>query len=150
MKPKTSNDPANGVEMSQSVVLGQERSEMILCSICPDPGHCCRNFNSTLVYWDDAEPEEVKRYMDFIAGEPMPWVPLGPGDQKFEQQGRTFSHWRFDCPKLDADGRCTIYATRPQACRSLIPRSVDVCVFQKILPLDLRQHEGPFPGLRFR
>src|ERR1700730_13625623 len=131
--------------MSEFIILAQDRPEMTLCSICPDPGHCCRNFDSTLVYWDDADPEEVKRYMEFVAGEPMPWIPLGPGPRKFDQQGRKYSHWKFDCPKLDAHGRCTIYASRPRACRSLVPGSVGVCVFSKIPPFAVREDQSPYP-----
>ena len=120
--------------MNHFIILGQDRPEMALCGICPDKGHCCRNFDSTLVYWDDASHEEVTRYMNFIANEPMPWIPLGPGPKRFVQNGRAYSHWLFDCPRLGPDGLCTDYANRPHACRTLIPGTVDVCVFQKILP----------------
>jgi Fe-S-cluster containining protein len=123
--------------MSEFMILGQNRSEMLLCSICPDPGHCCRNFDSTLTYWDDAASETVKHYLDFLAGEPMPWIPLGPGQKKFDREGREYSHWRFDCPKLGPDGRCTIYENRPQACRTFVPGSTEVCAFSKILPVVL-------------
>jgi Fe-S-cluster containining protein len=133
--------------MSEFIILSQNRSEMVLCSMCPDPGHCCRNFDSTLIYWDDATPEEVTHYMEFVAGEHMPWIPLGPGPRKFAQGGRTYSHWRFDCPKLDSTGRCTIYAERPQACRSLVPGTVGVCVFSKIPPFGVREEVSPFPAL---
>jgi hypothetical protein len=33
--------------MYNFIMVGQERSEMVLCSICPDPGRCCQNFDST-------------------------------------------------------------------------------------------------------
>lgn len=129
--------------MGHFIILGQDRPEMLLCSICPDPGHCCRNFDSTLVYWDDAAPQEVKQYMDFIAGEPMPWIPLGPGPKKYMQKGRSCSHWKFDCPHLDENGRCSIYSKRPNACRTLVPGTVDVCVFDKSLPTRTAVDSGP-------
>jgi Fe-S-cluster containining protein len=134
--------------VSAFIILEQQRPEMALCSICPDPGHCCRNFDSTLIYWDDAAPAEVKQYMEFIAGEPMPWIPLGPGSKVFMKNGRKFSHWRFDCPKLDSKGRCTIYADRPRACRSLVPGTVDVCVFTKISSTPLPDEISPFPAFK--
>jgi Fe-S-cluster containining protein len=117
--------------MSHFLILEQQRPEMSLCSICPDKGHCCRNFDSSLVYWDDASHDEVTRYMHFIAGEPMPWIVRGPGPKRFKQNGRAFSHWLFDCPKLGPDGLCTDYENRPQACRSLVPGTVDVCTFNE-------------------
>jgi Fe-S-cluster containining protein len=120
--------------MSHFLILDQQRAEMGLCSICPDPGHCCRNFDSSLVYWDDASVEEVQMYMEFMAGEPMPWIARAPGPKKFIQRGRQASHWKFDCTAIDSNGRCTIYETRPQACRTLVPATVDVCVFQDIAP----------------
>jgi len=120
--------------VSEFIILGQERSEMVLCDICPDPGLCCRNFDSTLTYWDDAQPEEVQQYIDFLNGGPMPWIPRGPGTKKFESGGRQYSHWKFDCRKLDSNGRCTIYADRPRACRTFIPGATEICAFHKILP----------------
>lgn len=64
----------------------------------------------------------------------MPWIPLRPGERKFERNGRTFSHWKFNCRKLDAKGRCTIYEQRPSACRTFIPGATEICAFHKILP----------------
>jgi Fe-S-cluster containining protein len=101
---------------------------MSLCETCREPGHCCKAFNLTgtgdhhVTFWDDDVPHFDR----------FPFVPLyriGQGTVEFgPEAGRTYSWWRWGCPKLGADGRCTIYDTRPQLCRDFEPGSNPLCI----------------------
>jgi Fe-S-cluster containining protein len=117
--------------MSDFIVLQDNAAQSVLCSVCPDPGACCRLFDTSAVYWDDADPDEVDQYMasQFSA---VPWKAVMPGREKYtsdSDDGRVYSNWLFTCPKL-VDGRCSIYATRPDGCRHFVPELTgSICVF---------------------
>lgn len=103
--------------------------EREICTRCVQPGHCCTGFNRSdgpdpLTFWDDTEPR-----LPLHPGEPFvllerwgQWtVEFGP------DTGRTYSAWLWTCPKLGADGRCTIYEQRPEICRRYEPLTDGLC-----------------------
>lgn len=85
------------------------------CGTCAVPGHCCRSFYLSLPPWDRT-PLEV---LAFMAAYGAPFMPL------FRSEGGT---WRFWCPNLGRDGRCTDYDNRPDTCRVYEPESDPLCV----------------------
>lgn len=104
---------------------------MSLCDACPKPGSCCRMFTLSVSFWDDIPIEEQWAPL----AEKYPFVPA-QRDPKYaftldHESGRMYSPWQFNCPKLGADGRCTIYEDRPMTCRTFQPASDPLCVLYK-------------------
>ena len=89
----------------------------LLCNNCRAPGRCCFGFALNGGEFGRGMTEIEVRIQ--LAGhcevteagkrEPLPFEPMfrGSGDV-----------WRFWCPKLGRDGRCTDYENRPVTCSS--------------------------------
>ena len=112
-------------------VLREDVPQMSLCRMCPKPGSCCRGFilhdddGSPLTVWKSSWREDTAKAMG-------KWgLPFRPAEinEEFVDGGEPYVTVRLDCPKLGADGRCTIYDKRPAACRNFMPGSDVLCVF---------------------
>jgi len=96
---------------------------MSLCDRCMAPGACCRKF------WLNVEVPNERGPAAFLAelrdpdGRRYPFVPYDIGESR---DGHTLYRW--NCPKLGVNGRCTIYEDRPNVCRIFEPLSAGLCV----------------------
>lgn len=119
---------------------------MSMCDRCFMPGACCKRMRISsrhedgafypVVVWDDAPPGKAREAARDMG---LPFQPIEKSETwTDEESGRTYSTWDYKCPKLGADGRCTIYEDRPQLCRSYAPRSDQLCVhFHALEGVDL-------------
>lgn len=100
------------------------------CSICPDPGHCCRKFYFHRSYWKDEGLEAAQR--DLIHWN-NPFVVLDWQPQTYtDDTGRDYAHLICSCPKVTAEGKCSIYKDRPRTCRIFAAGSDPLCVFSSM------------------
>lgn len=95
---------------------------MSQCDSCRAPGHCCKGFVLSLAfaaaYWrQEAEWVMADKGLPFVPVRPI-WHPEAAPDE---------TAVIFDCTKLGADGRCTIYETRPALCASYEPGYDGLC-----------------------
>lgn len=119
------------------VVLSQS-APMLLCDVCPKPGNCCKDFSlftsdGEITYWEDTWESDSradldKRSMPFVGGINRQFSVTDKDSPDF---GRTYVSLYYSCSKLDDLGRCSIYETRPDLCRSFVPGSCPLCVFGK-------------------
>lgn len=92
-----------------------------LCDVCISPGHCCRSLalsgGDHRGHFNDVMPQgkAVLLAIDFK-------MPFRPTHQ--DENGV----WRWTCPALAPDGRCSIYDDRPHLCRDFSPGSDPLCV----------------------
>lgn len=114
--------------MGTSLPILRTQHAATLCSVCPEPGHCCKRFylgpkrlEGTL--------EEAQQYID---GRGFPFTALGfvtrstcPLDET-----RNLSEIVCTCPKLTPEGLCSIYESRPALCRNYQPGSDPLCIFK--------------------
>lgn len=105
---------------------------MSLCNKCIKPGSCCNNFvlsghgfgTEYESEWREVGAKRVERFG-------LPFIPI-----RFEQSATSLKDtdvppWgliRYSCSKVTEDGRCSIYSTRPQLCRSYKAGSDGLCV----------------------
>lgn len=103
----------------------------LLCDHCRQPGRCCVGFglNMPLNTSDTVLHVLVKlasiQHYD-CQGRPQIGVPFMPLHRK--PDGRTPAGWRFCCPLLDRNGRCTDYENRPALCALYRPGTDGICV----------------------
>lgn len=99
---------------------------MSLCNVCPDPGRCCRRFSLGTILSDPSDgPDGARRALTQRAGEVLPFEPLEPNWPE-----EPLTPWFWTCPKVTAEGRCSIYETRPHSpCRVYEPAEDGLCVF---------------------
>lgn len=102
---------------------------VIDCDRCVAPGTCCKAFSLPVEVPRGSTPAEVKAALTKRSFEPLPFVPLRrtTGREGYDPTSPT-EYWLFGCPKLGADGRCTIYQSRPQTCQVYKPGSDPMCV----------------------
>ncbi|WP_431860063.1 YkgJ family cysteine cluster protein [Azospirillum sp.] len=86
-----------------------------LCDTCIRPGACCFGFELGA----RTHRQIGLELLAMVARQWMPFVPLYRRDNGF---------WRWWCPLLGADGRCTDYANRPETCRIYDPGEDFLCV----------------------
>lgn len=98
---------------------------MSLCDTCAQPGHCCRKFDLGTSRGEVLVPEyeDPATVLDWFTSEPLPFEPL-----ERKKAGEGASTWWWTCPKVTAEGRCSIYADRPQLCRQFEAGSDPLCV----------------------
>lgn len=73
-----------------------------------------------------------KAAAEMVAELSLPFVPLRLAeDPNITIDGVKMVQAIFRCTKLGADGRCTIYETRPQLCRTYEAGSDPLCVEHK-------------------
>lgn len=104
---------------------------MGICDRCYDPGACCRNITLSLdgvrtTYWSDNGVDGITKQ---IRANGLPFDPLyktaGPWK---DEDGRPYEVWALTCPKLNVDGRCSIYKSRPDLCKAYEAASDGLCV----------------------
>ena len=115
---------------------------MSLCNACRQPGRCCTGFAlpirgdtalevlvqlaamhhglfkghpNRLSHEDCVDPQRRAHVEHAAVG--LPFIPLNPVP----------GGWRFWCPLLGRDGRCTEYDHRPALCRAYQPASDPIC-----------------------
>ena len=97
-----------------------------LCDTCHSPGACCKNFSLGRTFWFDGD-DTVEL---FLKSNDFPFVPILVEEHESEKKGgRKYGSYRFSCPKLTAEGRCSIYEDRPYVCRQYEPASSSLCVY---------------------
>jgi Fe-S-cluster containining protein len=97
------------------------------CSICPDPGHCCRSFYFHKSYWkDEGLAAAQKNLTDW--GNPFIITGWQPKTYK-DENGREYAEVICTCPKVTPQGLCSIYEDRPRTCRIFAAGSDPLCVF---------------------
>lgn len=118
-------------------------SQYDACASCPRPGACCQAFplNIELPQSYAAAQEEWERIRaEYNTGvgnvRPLPFEllrPLEMGAHSLAEAKHASDrvYWRYTCPQLGSDGRCTIYATRPDICRQYTPQEDALCVLHK-------------------
>lgn len=100
-----------------------------LCDTCRDPGACCRSFR----LYDDAgmprlfPPNEPDLIEQFLAYYELPFEPQA-AERVVGISGEVGIQYRFSCSALTCEGRCSIYAKRPEICRRFEAGSSPLCV----------------------
>ncbi|WP_372395223.1 YkgJ family cysteine cluster protein (plasmid) [Azospirillum sp. HJ39] len=92
------------------------------CDACSKPGKCCRSFVLNFPSQPTMTPLEA---LSIMAAHWLPFMPL------MRYQNGVFRFW---CPLLGTDGRCTDYESRPDTCRVFRPASDPLCVMWEALP----------------
>lgn len=95
------------------------------CDNCPKRGQCCKNFNLAGAPkdhpWAYTSIESRKTIIKRLKKENLPFIPT---------KTRKF-HWLFDCPKIDRNGKCTIYHNRPKLCEDYRIGATKICYYYK-------------------
>jgi Fe-S-cluster containining protein len=102
-----------------------------LCETCIAPGNCCKRVNLS----GGSGMNQIDAPMSFERAEHMAMrygLPFRPAEQE------TDGTWRWWCPALARDGRCSIYETRPQLCRDYRAGSDGLCAHYWPDPDDAR------------
>lgn len=106
---------------------------MSRCNTCSKPGHCCKGFVLNIDL-DRADPAgSAERALSNHGLGYMYYVEQFKADAISDLSGDAFEdetriRGRFNCTRLGDDGRCTVYAQRPQLCRSYQPLHDGLCV----------------------
>lgn len=97
---------------------------MSLCDTCISPGRCCKDLHLTGGAYDNrAEvPRSFEAAEHWAMREGLPFRPL-----RMDIHHGQLS-WRWWCPALTSEGRCSIYENRPQLCKSFVAGSDPLCV----------------------
>lgn len=104
---------------------------MSICDRCFKPGYCCTMMNlstgvNQLVHWEDKSWKDIE---DELSKQGLPFkVKCEKNRWLDEETGKFYLEYYYYCPKLDGDGRCTIYQNRPDTCRNYQPASDELCV----------------------
>jgi Fe-S-cluster containining protein len=96
-----------------------------LCDRCISPGACCKK-----IFLSGGGPSASgHRISDPMSFERAERMALEKGLWMFhpahQQENGT---WQFSCSALDRNGRCSIYAERPDLCRRYRPGQDGLCV----------------------
>ena len=99
-----------------------------LCDARSKPGQCCKDFNlGGGTFWIDGDYTVQK----FLNDNNLPFEPRMTGEYKDDVSGDMYASYTYSCPKLTDDGRCSIYANRPDLCRRYKPGQDALCVYYK-------------------
>jgi Fe-S-cluster containining protein len=113
--------------MSSALVVLNDDPRLQLCSICPTPGRCCKEFFipglGRGLFQGESWREEAAAQLE---REDLPYEPI-------RAIARTcMPGWVmvvFGCKHVTAEGCCSIYEERPDTCRIFIPTTDELCVF---------------------
>lgn len=94
----------------------------ITCDRCIAPGTCCKAFPLSKDFATGTTPEQL---VEFLAEQKYPFVPLR---RYYTYIGAWLERWLFQCTKLGADGRCTIYEDRPELCKLYEAGCDEMCI----------------------
>lgn len=122
--------------MSTALLPIIQAAPMSLCSICAEPGACCQNVNlhvkgESITFWEVSWRSDSKREMRERG---LPFFASSVRSRHKDEDGSDYVTLWFDCPKLQPDGRCGIYADRPRLCRTYLPGQDDLCVMTNMAP----------------
>lgn len=103
-----------------------------LCDACRNPGRCCSGFGLNLPILAEETALDVLIRLARVEhrdcqGRPVVGAPFLP-------LYRTPERWRFWCPLLGRDGRCTDYEHRPEVCALFKPGGDPLCVMHTPAP----------------
>ena len=110
---------------------------MTFCSICPEPGRCCRKFClnhendgrwEALTFFRDSWREDAAEHAR-QQGHPFAPLEIIEHDPILDTEGRERVMVWWTCPKLTPEGRCGTYADRPRLCRTFVPGTNGLCAF---------------------
>ena len=92
------------------------------CDNCTNPGVCCQAFflsddDKGAFTLDDDRSKVQQR--------------LAENNLPFSIIGKSSGKWVRGCNQLGKDGRCKIYSTRPDLCRSYRPGTGGLCCMSK-------------------
>lgn len=73
--------------------------------------------------------EEAQAFLD---DEKLPFTPLRVIEEVTYEDGTVGVIPIFGCTHVTAEGRCSIYETRPETCRIFVPGSDHLCVFHPL------------------
>lgn len=111
-------------------VLYSQPPQMSLCSICPEPGRCCKQFclPSAPSFWEKSWREDAQKWLD---ENELPYAPHSRSQHACTdpETGDEYVLVWFGCNHVTPDGRCGIYETRPDTCRIFVPASDPLCAF---------------------
>jgi Fe-S-cluster containining protein len=113
---------------------------MSLCDTCHSPGHCCKDFVLIHLgtFWEASWVEDARAKM---IEHDLPFIPSRFIHADNPEPGHApYGDVRFSCPRLGDDGRCTIYESRPQLCRSYEPATDALCVY--FIPIKVERKEA--------
>ena len=106
-----------------------------LCDICMDPGRCCKEFtlfentNKQATFWIGS-PNSVEVMLE---KQRLPFIPTLNKTYIDKVSGKKYVTYLYSCTKLTDEGRCSIYESRPYACRSLIPGGKSpLCMYSSV------------------
>lgn len=112
------------------------------CRNCPQPGKCCSWFNIDVPATRPLRhPLEVYAWLASVVHDDpamgdtgLPFLPLHrrASDDWLAAGGN--AEWRFWCPRLGRDGRCTDYEHRPKLCRLYEPGTDRLCALHTPAP----------------
>lgn len=103
---------------------------MLLCSVCPAPGSCCKHFNLLLgethafTTWKD---EGIAAAIAEVSARGLPYTVDEICNEYVAEGGRVYVSWWFSCDKVTPEGRCSIYNERPNVCRIFLPGTNELC-----------------------
>lgn len=125
-------------EGERALPVLQSQATGVLCSICPDPGRCCRRFNFHHSFWvEDGFTVAQLKLRD--AGVPFiieDWLAKSK-----TEDGSEYASVVVHCPKVTAEGLCSIYDDRPDICRNFQPGSDRLCVFASQNGIKFWEHD---------
>lgn len=122
--------------MSKNLPILRRDATQSFCSICPDPGHCCRKFHYHYTAWVDEGIEAVQQ--EFI-DDGLPFIVEKFVEPYFKDpSGREYSTLMCSCPKVTPAGLCSIYADRPPVCRKFAAGSDPLCVFSSMSGIEFK------------
>lgn len=129
--------------MSRNLPILRSQATESFCGMCPDKGHCCKDFMYHRSFWIDEGIEAAQKQLS-DSGMPFLVKSFGPA-YKEEGGTREYASVRCDCPKLGEDGRCTIYETRPRICRIFAAGSDPLCIFSSMSVVEFKWN---YPAIR--
>lgn len=99
------------------------------CDLCIDPGACCRAFPLNHYFELGATLEAIRKLL--VEKNLAMFRPLRRY-REWSSDGKWWEQWLFRCTKLKPNGRCGIYDTRPNLCRTYEPGCDGMCVHMRL------------------
>jgi Fe-S-cluster containining protein len=110
----------------------------ISCDRCIDPGMCCRSFPLSHYFDFGVTPAKIMKWLaqnGLAMFRPLRrihvWCSDHTGASGKKESGKWVEQWSFRCTALGEDGRCTIYDSRPDLCRTYEPGCDMMCVHMR-------------------
>lgn len=112
------------------------------CNWCTNPGRCCTGFHLQKRYEEGSRALHPLEVYAWLASVKHSDASLGDTGVPFMPLWRKpDGTWRYWCPRLGHDGRCTDYENRPNLCRDYEAMSDALCALHTTPP-----QEPPCPS----